>query len=185
MPTQRPCLPLPCPGSKMLAGSTIFFIDDIVQQLIHAVWQDYWSLVRCFIRVSSSVKLRNADVHRFQLSTCVFCQNFIHSHFHNLELLVRHHFCGCIRASVQTCAFAWFRKHCDIFFYLLAGEFFPQTAWLTAEHQPGRLREELTSHQIKKYVAMFLKPGKSTGLDRRPNTPTKMMTDEEFQIVKV
>jgi len=25
MPTQRPCLPPPCPGSKMLAGSTIFF----------------------------------------------------------------------------------------------------------------------------------------------------------------
>jgi len=55
----------------------------------------------------------------------------------------------------------------------------------TAEHQPGRLGEELTSQEIKKYVAMCLKPGKSTGLDRRPNTPTKMMTDEEFQIVKV
>jgi len=25
MPTQRPCLPPPCPGSKMLAGSTILF----------------------------------------------------------------------------------------------------------------------------------------------------------------
>ena len=25
MLTQRPCLPPPCPGSKMLAGSTIFF----------------------------------------------------------------------------------------------------------------------------------------------------------------
>ena len=55
----------------------------------------------------------------------------------------------------------------------------------TAEHQPGRLRGELTSQETKKYVAMRLKPGKSTGLDRRPNTPTKMMTDEEFQIVKV
>jgi len=35
----------------------------------------------------------------------------------------------------------------------------------TAEHQPGRLRRELTSQEIKKYVAMCLKPGKSTGPD--------------------
>jgi len=41
----------------------------------------------------------------------------------------------------------------------------------TAEHQPGRLREELTSQEIKKYVAMCLKPGKSTGPDRCPNEP--------------
>jgi len=37
MPTQRPCLPPPYPGSKMLAGSTIFFnrslMTYIVQQL--------------------------------------------------------------------------------------------------------------------------------------------------------
>ena len=32
---------------------------------------------------------------------------------------------------------------------------------------------------------MCLKPGKSTGLDRCPNEPTKTMTDEEFQIVKM
>jgi len=55
----------------------------------------------------------------------------------------------------------------------------------TAEHQPGRLRGELTSQEIKKYVAMCLKPGKSTGLDRFPNKLTKTMTDEEFQIVKM
>jgi len=36
----------------------------------------------------------------------------------------------------------------------------------TAEHQPGRLRGELTSQEIKKYVATCLKPGKSTGPDR-------------------
>jgi len=36
----------------------------------------------------------------------------------------------------------------------------------TAEHQPGRLRGELTSQEIKKYVAMCLKPGKSIGPDR-------------------
>jgi len=27
------------------------------------------------------------------LSTCIFCQILIHPHFHNLELLIRHHFC--------------------------------------------------------------------------------------------
>jgi len=36
----------------------------------------------------------------------------------------------------------------------------------TAEHQPGCLRGELISQEIKKYVAMCLKQGKSTGLDR-------------------
>jgi len=35
----------------------------------------------------------------------------------------------------------------------------------TAEHQQGRLRGELTSREINKYVAMCLKPGKSTGLE--------------------
>jgi len=55
----------------------------------------------------------------------------------------------------------------------------------TAEHQPGRLRGELTSQEIKKYVEMCLKPGKSTGPDRCPNDLTKTMTDEEFQIVKM
>ena len=54
----------------------------------------------------------------------------------------------------------------------------------TAEHQPGRLRGDLTSQEITKYVAMSLKPGKSTGPDRCPNELTKTMTDEEFQIVK-
>jgi len=55
----------------------------------------------------------------------------------------------------------------------------------TAEHQPGLLRGELTSQEIKKYVAMCLKPGKSTGMDRCPNELTKKRTDEEFQIVKM
>ena len=55
----------------------------------------------------------------------------------------------------------------------------------TAEHQPGRLRGELTSQEIKKYIAICLKPGKSTGLDRCPNALTKTMMDEEFQIVKM
>jgi len=55
----------------------------------------------------------------------------------------------------------------------------------TAEHQPDRLRGELTSQEIKKYVAMCLKPGKSTGPDRCTNELTKTMTDEEFQIVKM
>jgi len=55
----------------------------------------------------------------------------------------------------------------------------------TVEHQPGRSKGELTSQDIKKYVAMCLKPGKSTGLDRCPNELTKTMTDEEFQIVKM
>jgi len=53
------------------------------------------------------------------------------------------------------------------------------------EHQPGRLREQLTSQEIKKYVAMCLKPGKSTGPDRCPNELKKTMTDEDFQIAKV
>ena len=53
----------------------------------------------------------------------------------------------------------------------------------TAEHQPGRLRGELTSQEMKKYVAMCLKPGKSTGPDRCPDELTKSITDEEFQIV--
>jgi len=55
----------------------------------------------------------------------------------------------------------------------------------TAEHQPGGLRGELTSQEIKKYVAMCLKPGKSTGPDRCPNELTKAMMDEEFRIVKM
>jgi len=55
----------------------------------------------------------------------------------------------------------------------------------TAEYQPGRLRGELTSQEIKKFVAMCLKPGKSTGPDKCPNELTKTMTDEEFQIVRM
>ena len=58
-------------------------------------------------------------------------------------------------------------------------------AYRTAKHRPGRLRGELTSQEIKKYVAMCLKPGKSTGPDRCSNELTKTMTDEEFQIVKM
>jgi len=54
----------------------------------------------------------------------------------------------------------------------------------TAEHQPGHLRRELTSEEIKNHVAMCLKPGKSKGPDRGPNEVTKIMTDE-FQIVKM
>jgi len=55
----------------------------------------------------------------------------------------------------------------------------------TAEHQPGRLRGELTSQEIKKYVAMCSKPGRSTGPDRCPNELTKTMADEEFQTVEM
>jgi len=55
----------------------------------------------------------------------------------------------------------------------------------TPEHQPGRLRGELSSQEIKKYVAMCLNPGKSTGPDRCHNELTKTMTVEEFQIVKI
>jgi len=55
----------------------------------------------------------------------------------------------------------------------------------TAEHQAGRLSGELTSQIIKKYVAVCLKPGNSTGPDRCPSELTKTMTDEEFQIVKM
>jgi len=54
------------------------------------------------------------------------------------------------------------------------------TYW-TAQHQPG----ELTSQEVKEYVAMCLKPGKSTGPDRCPNELTKTMRDKEFQIVKI
>jgi len=43
------------------------------------------------------------------------------------------------------------------------------TAYGTAEHQPGHLRRELTSQKIKKYDAMCLKPGKRTGPYRCPN----------------
>jgi len=49
----------------------------------------------------------------------------------------------------------------------------------------GRLGEELTSQEIKKYVAMCLKSGKSTGQDRCSNELTKTMTDEEFQFVNM
>jgi len=58
-------------------------------------------------------------------------------------------------------------------------------AYRRAEHQPGHLRGELTSQEIKKYVAMCWKPGKSTGPDRYPNELTEMMMDEEFQTVKM
>jgi hypothetical protein len=46
----------------------------------------------------------------------------------------------------------------------------------TAEHQAGRLRGELTSQEIKKYIAMCLKPGKSTGPDRC-RTEAQVRTD--------
>jgi len=55
----------------------------------------------------------------------------------------------------------------------------------TAEHQPGRLRGGLASQEIQKYVAMCLKPDKSTGPERCPDELTRTMTDEEFQIVKM
>ena len=57
----------------------------------------------------------------------------------------------------------------------------------TAEYQPGCLRGERTSHwqKIKKYVGMCLKTGKGTGPARCPNKLTNMMTDEEFQIMKM
>jgi len=45
----------------------------------------------------------------------------------------------------------------------------------------GHLSGELTSQEIKKYVAMCLKPDKSTCPDRCPNDLTNTMTDEEFQ----
>jgi len=54
----------------------------------------------------------------------------------------------------------------------------------TAEHQPGHFRGELNSQEIKKYVAMCLKPCKGTGSDRCPNELTKTMTDEEFKFLK-
>ena len=54
----------------------------------------------------------------------------------------------------------------------------------TAEHQPGRLRGELTSQEIKKYVAMCLKPNKSTGPDRCPNELTKTMTTRSSKLCK-
>ena len=74
------------------------------------------------------MKLRNGAVYRFSLSTCVFCQDFIHPHFYNLELLVRHRFCEFFRKSVRTCAYAWFHTHGDIFLNLLAGDFSSQTS---------------------------------------------------------
>jgi len=52
----------------------------------------------------------------------------------------------------------------------------------TAEHQPGRFRGEVTSQEIKKYVAMCLKPGKGTGPDRYPNELTKIMTDKTLEL---
>jgi len=55
----------------------------------------------------------------------------------------------------------------------------------TAEYQPDCLRGELTIQEIKKYVAMCLKPGRSTGPDRCPNELTETMMDKEFQIVKM
>jgi len=55
----------------------------------------------------------------------------------------------------------------------------------TAEHQPGRFRGEINSQEIKKYVAMCLKPGKSTGPDRFAHELAKTMTDMEFEIVKM
>jgi len=55
----------------------------------------------------------------------------------------------------------------------------------TAEHQPGRLRGELTSHEIKTYVAICLKPDKYKGPNRCPNELTKKMTDAEFQNVRM
>jgi len=65
----------------------------------------------------------------FIIARCIFCQQIILPHFHNLVLLVRHCFCEFIRASIWTCAFTWFQTHCDIFLNLLAGEFSLQAAW--------------------------------------------------------
>jgi len=55
----------------------------------------------------------------------------------------------------------------------------------TAKHQPGCLRGELASQEIKKYDAMCLEQGTSTGPDRCPNELPTMMSDEEFQILKM
>jgi len=41
MPTQHPCLPPPCPGSKMLAGSTIFFNRKLMTQ--YSSWYKLFS----------------------------------------------------------------------------------------------------------------------------------------------
>ena len=132
MPMQRPCLPPLCPGSKMLAGSTIFFNRSLMTS--SAI--DTRCLARLLVvdsTVHSCLHLCEAAkwcCSSFPAVDCVFCQNFIHPHFHNLELLVRHRFCEFIRASVWTCAFAWFQTHCEIFLNLLAGEFSSQTVWL-------------------------------------------------------
>jgi len=52
----------------------------------------------------------------------------------------------------------------------------------TAEHQPGRLRGELTNQEIKKHVAMCFKPGKGTGPDRCPNEVTQTMTERRSRL---
>jgi len=56
---------------------------------------------------------------------------------------------------------------------------------MTAQHQPGRLRREFTSQEIKKDVAICSKPGNSTGPNRCLNDLTKTITDEDFKIVKM
>ena len=119
MPTQRPCLPSPCPGSKILAGSTNFSTN-------HWHWRHSSAVdTRCLARLLVVGPTFNLCLHlceaakwccsSFPAVDCVFCQNFIRPHFYNLELLVCHRFCEFIRASVRTCTFAWFQRHCDIF----------------------------------------------------------------------
>jgi len=109
---------------------------DRVQQLIYTVQQDRpWLLVvgptfHSCLHLWEAAKWCSSLLLTATLSTCIFCQNFMDPHFHNLELLVRYRCCEFIWASLQTCAFTWSQTHCDVFFNLLVGEFSSQAAWL-------------------------------------------------------
>ena len=54
----------------------------------------------------------------------------------------------------------------------------------TANGTQGRLRGELTSQEIAKYVKHCLKPDKAPGPDKCPDELLKTMSDEEFLIVE-
>jgi len=64
MLTLRPCLTLPCPGSKTVVCFTILFSRfDVIVQLTPTIDQHYRSLIRRLVGAGSFVELRDGAIH--------------------------------------------------------------------------------------------------------------------------
>jgi len=72
-----------------------------------------------------------------------------------MGLLVSHGFYQFIRASIWTCAFAWFQTHYDIFLNLLAGEISSQTTWLIL-CWPVSVIQKFHHHRQDAYLVLIM-----------------------------